>query len=222
MAPVIVGKDLSEISKTCAWSTLMLITGHCFLKRKHFRAQRESLKQFSLRQHSVKNHNQISQMESWGMRWTCHDCHSSIGCLQLLHAKDFSCYWFWWSRLMDTSPRPISTQLGRFLDTAATIATWWFFKVGQFLIWLEMIRLDCSCAGLRTADETSAVGRTTAAPLVEQQHNSVYTTAQEIRQRKYIKDALTSFNPHMGIQFIHFLRWLRIRFRKCQMPNTSS
>ena len=120
---------------------------------------------------------------------------------------------------MDTSPRPISTQLGRFLDPAATIATWWFFKVGQFLIRLEMIRLDCSCAGLRTADETSAVGRTTAAPLVEQQHNSVYTTAQEIRQRKYIKDALTSFNPHTGIQFIHLLRWLRIRirFRKCQM-----
>ena len=111
----------------------MLITGHCFLKRKHFRAKRESLKQFSLRQHSVKNHNQISQMESWGMRWTCHDCHSSIGCLQLLNAKDFSCYRFWWIRLVDTSPRPISTQLGRFLDTAATIATWWFFKVGQFL-----------------------------------------------------------------------------------------
>ena len=104
LAPVIVGKDLSEINQTCAWSTLMLITGHCFLKRKHFRAKKESLKQFSLRQHSVKNHNQISQMESWGMRWTCHDCHSSIGCLQLLHAKDFSCYWFWWSRLMDTSP----------------------------------------------------------------------------------------------------------------------
>ena len=81
-----------------------------------------------------------------------------------------------------------STGFGRFLDTAATIATWWFFKVGQFLIRLEMLRLDCSCAGLRTADETSAVGRTTAAPLVEQQHNSVYTTAQEIRQRKYIKN----------------------------------
>ena len=82
-----------------------------------------------------------------------------------------------------------------------------------------MIRLDCSCAGLRTADETSAVGRTTAAPLVEQQHNSVYTTAQEISQRKYIKDALASFKPHTGIQFIHFLRWLRIRFRKCQVSN---
>ena len=183
-----------------------MFTGHCFLKRKHFLAKRESLKQFSLRQHSVKNHNQISQMESWGMRWTCHDCHSSIGCLQLFHAKDFSCYRFWWIRLVDTSPRPISTQFGRFLDTAATIATWWFFKVGQFLIRLEMLRLDCSCAGLRTADETSAVGRTTAAPLVEQQHNSVYTTDYTYTQphKKSVKENISKMRWHLLIHTREF------------------
>ena len=119
-------------------------------------------------------------------------------------------------------------QFGRFLDTAATIATWWFFKVGQFLVdptgndqtGLQLCRTqDCRRDLRRGTDDRSATcGATTQLGV----HNRLYlytTAAQEIRQRKYTKDALASFNPHTGIQFIHFLRLLRIRFSKCQMSN---
>ena len=201
----------------------MLITGHCLSKRKHFLAKRESLKQFSLRQHSVKNHNQISQMESWGMRWTCHDCHSSIGCLQLFHAKDFSCCWFWWIRLVDTSPTPIwkiSWHSCHHCHLVVFQGRSVFDPTGNDQTGLQLCRTqDCRRDLRRGTDDRSATcGATTQLGV----HNRLYlytTAAQEIRQRKYTKDALASFNPHTGIQFIHFLRLLRIRFSKCQMSN---